>query len=199
MHGASPTPLAHWWEPEEWIPCRPQRGGGFQGHIYDIINRSLYTINTEDLRAKAQSIHRSFSRLDEAMKMKLKVPLERLNQAKRRMELVDRAIDLGIALESLFLQKEPSDIQLSLAFRLRAAWFLSRDDPDLRRQNFDLFRRLYQCRSSAMHQGTLDENIRGISTYEVLANGEVAAADAIAKIINLREFPDWDSLVLGMA
>ena len=41
------------------------------------------------------------------MKRKLKVPLERLNQAKRRMKLVDRAIDLGIALELLFLQEEP--------------------------------------------------------------------------------------------
>ena len=60
MRGASSTPLAHWWEPEEWIPCTPQRGGGFKGHMYDIINQSQFMINTEDLRAKAQLIHPSF-------------------------------------------------------------------------------------------------------------------------------------------
>ncbi len=94
MQGAAPTPLAHWWEPEEWIPCTPQSGGGFRGHIYDIINRAHFTINREELRAKAQSIHRSFARLSAAMKIKLKVPLERLNHARRRISRVDRAIDL---------------------------------------------------------------------------------------------------------
>jgi hypothetical protein len=88
IHGAAPTPVAHWWEPEEWIPCTPQRGRAFSGHMYDIINVSQLTINTDALRARAQSIHRSFAGLAEGMKRKLRVPLERLNQAKRRMELV---------------------------------------------------------------------------------------------------------------
>jgi len=126
------------------------------------------------------------------------VPLERLNQAKRSIELVDLAIDLGIALESLFLQEKCTDVQLALTFRLRAAWFLSGNDRDLRRENFDLFGRLYKWRSKAIHEGTLDEHVKGIPIPigEVLTRGE--AAQAMDKIIRLRKFPNWKCLVLGM-
>ena len=82
-------------------------GGGSNRRLYDIINLSLFTIDSGELRDKVQLIHSLFARLSGEMKRRLKVPLERLNQAKRRLKLVDRAIDLGIALESLFLQDDP--------------------------------------------------------------------------------------------
>jgi hypothetical protein len=97
------------------------------------------------------------------------------------------------------LQDARHDVQLALTFRLRAAWFLSGDDRELRKERFRLFNWLYDCRSKAVHQGRLDERVKDIPMPigEVLTNGEDLAAESIEKVMNLGGFPDWDDLIFG--
>ena len=192
-----PTPKLHWWDAEEWVPCSPPLGAGGGMPIYDVINRSSFNFDSQENREKAQEIHKLFTAISTSMRQRLKVPLERLNQAKRRVRVVDRAIDLGIALESLLLQEDSSG-QIALTFRLRAAWLLGDSNEGDRKANYDLFKLLYECRSKAVHKGELDDNIRGIPTVQVIDKGIQAAAKAIEIIMRQRSFPDWDSLILNI-
>lgn len=196
---SSLTPLVHWWQAEEGIPCTPNiRGSGYAQRLYDVINRTSFNLTSQEDKNRIQEIHKLFIQLSPAEKLKLKVPMERLNQAKRRVNNVDAAIDLGITLESLFLQGYPPYEQISLAFRLRAAWFLSKDTTE-REENYKLFKWLYKCRSLAVHLGKLEKQEEGIpiSIDEVIERGLQAAAKAIEIIIRQQQFPYWDKLILG--
>lgn len=60
--------------------------------------------------------------LSEERRMELRVPMQRLNSAMRRPSTVDSAIDLGIALESIFLRDTPDDRgELTFKLRVRAS------------------------------------------------------------------------------
>ncbi|WP_193098104.1 HEPN domain-containing protein [Burkholderia sp. Z1] len=131
------------------------------------------------------------------MKQKLRVPLQRLNEAVKHRENVDRALDLGIALESLLLNHQPSKEQLSLQFRIRGAWLLG-ESGQHRAELFDIFNKLYSYRSFAAHSGavapakTSEEEVK-----KTLEAGLRLCADAIRKVIDNGGFPAWDRLVVG--
>lgn len=192
-----PTPLLYWWDAEEWVPCSPPLGAGAGISVYDVINRSSFSLDSQEDRERAQEIHKLFTAIPASVKQRLKVPFERLNQAKRRARLVDKAIDLGIALESLFLQENTSD-QFALTFRLRAAWLLGNTNEEDRKENYNLFRLLYECRSKAVHKGKLDNKLHNEPTNQILERGIEAAAKAIEIIMRQQSFPDWDSLILNV-
>lgn len=135
--------------------------------------------------------------LSEDLKRKLRVPLHRLNEAVKHQNNVDRALDLGIALESLLLNHQPSKEQLSLQFRLRGAWLLG-ENGQHRAELFDAFNKLYSYRSFAAHSGavaptkTPEEEVK-----KTLEAGLSLCADAICKVIDSGGFPAWDRLVVG--
>ena len=64
---------------------------------------------------------------------------------------VDKMIDLGIALESLYLSGRKN---LSLKFRRRASWFLKKDEAD-RKALKKRFKKVYDLRCDAVHEGKL--------------------------------------------
>ncbi|CAE6971639.1 hypothetical protein R69608_07652 [Paraburkholderia nemoris] len=129
--------------------------------------------------------------------MKLKVPLHRLNEAVKHQNNVDRALDLGIALESLLLAHQPSKEQLSLQFRLRGAWLLGKNGQH-RAELFDTFNKLYSYRSFAAHSGavaptkTPEEEVK-----KTLEDGLALCAEAVCKIVEKGGFPEWNRLVVG--
>jgi hypothetical protein len=108
--------------------------------------------------------------------------------------LVDAAIDLGVAIDSLFLSERAADRgEQTLTLRLRAARFLGHD-PQSRRDLAKLFGTLYRVRSSAVHSGVIDPVIEHQATQALLARGYELTAWAIRKII-LEGEPDWDALL----
>ena len=119
----------------------------------------------------------------------LRIVLDRLNAAKRRASAVDRSIELGVAVEALFLRYSGED-QSELGFRLatRAAWFLGCSRAE-REQVFDCFRALYDARSRAVHNGELPNKVKGLDVGEVLSLGCDLLERAI--ITTLKE-PDRD-------
>jgi hypothetical protein len=130
----------------------------------------------------------------------LHVPLERLNSAMVQTRVVDRAIDLGIALEAL-LMHEPSTGQRSdnqeLRFKigLRGAW-LGGGTPEKRQACAVTLRKLYDLRSAAVHSGRITRGDT-MEHHHFLESGEDLCADLITKVLETGCWPDWDKLVVG--
>ena len=57
---------------------------------------------------------------------KLKIPIDRWIESKVNKDPVDKIIDLGIALESLYLSGTESKNEIRFRFSLHAAWHLGR-------------------------------------------------------------------------
>ena len=116
-------------------------------------------------------------------------------------------IDLGVALESLFLPKNKTD-QLSLSLRLRAAWFLGDDKTD-RKKLMKTFNKVYDWRSTGVHTGKLPKKTKNTPyTQEEITEFITNAQDLCQKsIVNiLKKYSDggkypgddfWNDLILG--
>ncbi|MBP5948277.1 MULTISPECIES: HEPN domain-containing protein [unclassified Pseudomonas] len=135
-----------------------------------------------------------FISLTEKDRTHLAVSLHRLNEAVRHRSEVDKALDLGIALESLLLSGKKEKEQLSLQFRLRGAWLLGQNGSH-RTELYRQFQELYDLRSMAAHTGTV--SLKKGSVSDVLSNGQRLCADAIKRIIENGGYPDWGALVVG--
>lgn len=128
----------------------------------------------------------------------LSVPIERWRSSVYPKESTDLAIDLGIALESLYLPKVEQE--LSFQMRLRGAWHL-RSSPVERREVLETFGALYKMRSSAVHDGRLKGKRymigqESLSEEDVLEAAKELCREALIKAICSGE-PDWEKLVLG--
>jgi len=189
-----PLQLAYWWEPEEWVPLAGMTGS-ISGHIHDVMHGPGRIFDETDME-KAKTIFRIISDIDDGLKTRLSIPLNRLNQSIRRMQSVDSAIELGIALEALFFDDGTKSSELSFKLRLRGAWLLGATH-EQRKEVMATLDELYDCRSAAIHSGKLD----GIKTHkpkdELLKEGYCLVAQAIESILRKGRFPDWNDLVLG--
>lgn len=156
-------------------------------------NRLLTEVELADLREVAQK----YLRLPPEVKQHLRVPIHRLNEAVKHQTSVDRALDLGIALESLLLAHQQSKDQLSLQFRLRGAWLLGRDAQH-RTELFETFNKLYMYRSYAAHSGSIaSKKTPEEEVMKTLSAGIHLCAQAIRKIIEDMRFPQWNRLLMG--
>lgn len=137
-----------------------------------------------------------YFKLNASQREKFDVPLHRLNEAVRHENPIDRAIDLGVALESLLLHGASEKSQLSLQLRLRGAWLLGENAASRKRIYFQL-RDLYECRSAATHSGRLTKKVKDNELAEAsLKEGLRLCADAIKALIFAKDF-QWEDLLLG--
>ncbi len=132
---------------------------------------------------------------------RLRVSLSRLNMAYRRRNPVDTALDLGIALESILASdRENRSDPIGHLVRVRGALFLGKN---LEEKNAisDLLRCLYDLRSRAAHDGTLDDETKfsgaKIFTSYLLQDGLSLCSRLLAKLIENGRFPEWKRLELG--
>lgn len=140
----------------------------------------------------------AYLHLDSDMRAKLRVPLDRLNAAMRRSDTVDRAIELGIALEALLGDNLGTLDSISSAVRIRGTW-LHGGSGEQRKDAYDLLRKIYNLRSAAVHQGRLkDRKKASESSEDVLWRGIELCASLIRSMIALRSWPCWDDLILGI-
>ncbi len=137
-----------------------------------------------------RNIHQGLSQ--QGMFEKLRVPIQRWRRSKAASNGVDLAIDLRIALESLFLDNG-NRAELSFRLALRAAWYLGAEG-DERTKIFEAIRDAYDIASKAVHTG------EGYD-YEIPVN--LAVAQDICRMSILRRIdeggkpPDWKRVVLG--
>ena len=125
---------------------------------------------------------------------KLRVPVQRWRRSKEAGNGVDLAIDLRVALESLFLG-DANNAELSFRLALRAAWYLDVEGHD-RVAVFDAFRAAYDIGSKAVHTGM---------GYGDRIPASLADAQDLCRLAILRRIgaggqtPDWKQVVLGNA
>ena len=158
---------------------------------------------------KAKCLYEKLANPHSEIAKKLQIPIDRWIKSKAEDNPVDKIIDLGIALEALYLPKNKTD-QLSLSLRLRAAWHLGKNKAH-RKELIDEFDAIYTLRSEAVHNGELSPKVKirkgnkakqgtSIPTSEFILRAQELCRDSIIKILEDGEFPDddyWKDLILG--
>ncbi|ELJ8549534.1 hypothetical protein SNE95_003392 [Vibrio cholerae] len=199
VKSATPVSVGAWVDLPESTPCKQLLGGGWSSPVIDVLSRSETSISQQDWN-QVSELYKKFVDLPQEIRDLLRVPIERINQARRRSNLADRAIDLGVACEALLLNDKTHKEQISFTLRLRAALFLGSDFED-RQKLLNFFSAFYSCRSQAAHTGKLDTKIkvsyRGrLDANTILSEGDEHLTHAIKNIIKLGRFPDWNELML---
>jgi hypothetical protein len=190
----APYELVTWLEPPEWAPIL---GNALSAPLHDgSISRSQWPSGAA---MQARELCERFSQLSPSHKALMRLRMQRLNSAMRRLNPVDAAIDLGITLESLFLDEDARD-ELSFQLRLRAARVLGQDDED-RARVFTLVKELYGVRSAAVHRGRIPttKRFRTGTIEDLLKAGFDLAAQAITTFLQKGEpqKDDWTKIILA--
>ena len=154
--------------------------------------RSSWVIQREDV-GRAEEVYGLYRGLDSATALRLRVPIGRWMRAKADEHLVDKFINLGTAMESLFLGDEGYNGELKFRLALRAGWYLAEDSRE-RRELVREFGRIYAARSRAVHTGKVSER-DGDPGF--VANSQDLCRRAIVKVMKAGQFPDWEELVVG--
>lgn len=137
-------------------------------------------------------MYRAFESFEPSEKDAMRISMSRFKGALSKANIVDRAIDLGIALEVILLHGIDSRDRGELRYRtsIRGTAFLG-GNKEKRLATFLTLRKAYDLRSKAVHSGTSkikdskeDEDVlgRSITTY----------AELVRKVIEHGSFPDWD-------
>lgn len=148
---------------------------------------------------EAKRIYDKFARFNSKEKQKLMIAVKRWIKSKTFQEDVDRMIDLGIALESLYLPRNNRE-QLTYQFRFHASKYLGENEAD-REDLLAEFKNIYGCRSAAVHSGTLKETVTikeiPIPISSFIERAQDYCRHSILKILKEGKFPDWDNLMLN--
>jgi len=133
----------------------------------------------------------------------IRISLDRLYQALSERNLVDKAIDLGIALEVLLLHGTGDNDRGELKYRssIRGAAFLGGNHQE-RMQTYNNLKTAYDLRSKAVHSGNLSskkkEKNKRETPHETLRKATDTCARLARELINRGSFPNWeDEYVIG--
>ena len=122
---------------------------------------------------------------------KLRVPIQRWRRSRAASNGVDLAIDLRVALESLFLDRG-NNAELSFRLALRAAWYLGAHKYE-RTQIFNVLREAYEIGSKAVHTG---EGYDDTIPVNLTMAQDICRAAILRRIGEEGNPPDWKKLVL---
>jgi hypothetical protein len=153
------------------------------------------TLTPADLD-RVRELYLLFKSLPQTAQQHLRVPIERLNRALRRIDVTNFAIELGIALEALLLNDLDDDRgELTFRLRLRGARLLGQTLEE-RVQISRALRDVYKLRSIAVHTGNIPVDAVSSPIDDVLKTGCRLAARAIEAMIR-QGSPDWDRITLS--
>ena len=182
-------------KPDEVFVVHGEHIGSTLIQISALRDRTSVQVDTEQV-AGAVSLYTSMKNLKEGEAQKLQIPITRWIKSKTRQPLVDTFIDLGIALESLYLDPGTGE-QQSFRLRLRAALFL-RESVNDREAVIKDVREIYGLRSKAVHEGAVNDSE---ATKSFKEKAEDLCRESIIKTVSYSqlngEFPQWSRLELG--
>ena len=127
---------------------------------------------------------------------KLRIPIDRWAKSMAETNPIDQIIDLGIALESLYVPDSQGEV--NLRFALHAAWHLGKNKTE-RQELRDEFRQIYVARSDVVHTGRLRGD-RAKSSFDKLrfvSRAQELCWQGITSVIETGEIPNWNDLVMG--
>lgn len=185
----APFVLASWLAPPPWAPMM---GSGYSMPFPEGKPRHRKWLQSYSL--EASELFQAFVALPDARKDLLRLVMQRLNSAMRRLSNVDSAIDLGIALESLFLDDMDEERgEMTFRLRFRASRFMGKSRAD-RVRLYKLVGDLYSARSSAIHSGRVSSTVQGRPTDEILEEGYRLTADTVKRLIITGQ-ADWTTVL----
>ncbi len=123
----------------------------------------------------------------------LSLAIHRLGLARSGGDPVNRAIDLGLALEVALMSNDPSSQEIGNKLGTRCAW-LTGASVEQRKEAFTTAGKLYTARSEAAHRGAITPKTQ--RAYNFAACNDLVRA-TLAKIVERGKFPDWRDLTLG--
>lgn len=175
-------------------------GGGFSWTRPDTIEVNPKTISKAELE-EAKSLYNELSDLPQQTKDALRVPIDRWTKSHIQRDPADTIIDLGIALESLYLSDSGPQSELGFRLALRASWHLGKDQAQ-RTSLMKDFTKIYQWRSRAVHAGNLDSKKDKVASDPAkrkafISRAQELCSQSIREIIKQGQPPHWNSLVLG--
>lgn len=147
-------------------------------------------IGTEARAAK--SVHEDFLKLGAESQAHLRIPMRKLNHCAAEHDPVEAAIDLRVALESLFLNDGGQD-GLNYRLALRAA-IVTGGDLDQRKDTNSKIKKVYGWCSTALHTG------RVASKFDRRQFDSVCSLvrDVLCQMIkNGMDRPDWKAVELN--
>lgn len=172
-------------------------GSGGGAPLHDVIGHRVTKI-TIDQADEINTVLSSLLTMPDKEKVRYSRVLSRLSQSKRREQIEDKILDLGIALEMALLDDNINNQQLLLTFRLRGSWLISADKNE-RLSIYRELRDIYKYRSQVAHSGVLcgndAEKINAVR--ESFPNFALIAERIVRKLI-CEERPDWTKLLLGI-
>ena len=153
---------------------------------------------------EAKCLYQNLVKLDSSVREKLQIPIDRWIKSKTSQTEVDKMIDLGIALEALYLSESDYNREIRHRFSLHAAWHLG-EKKEQRKALMKDFKAIYDWRSTVVHSGKLPEKGRGKKkkpyppeeVEKFITNAQDLCRDSILKILENGKFPDWNDLILG--
>jgi hypothetical protein len=194
ISGAAIRPLCLWIEPELSTPLAVvwTRLGSDASVIRG--NDSIDSSSEE----KITQCFTAFDKLGTNQKIRLRLPLDRLNKSRlNKYKPVDSAIDLGIALESLYAPIK-LDRKISLTIRERGAKWLG-GRPEQCEQTKTVLKSVYELRSLASHAGRFDTQDAKTKwrdfqeVFDTLNKGMNIVAESLIKVVFEGE-PNWEEL-----
>lgn len=191
--GAGIRLLHYWFEPPDWAPG----AASFNSFGIDSTAHALPVVLSADLVPRIQHCVSRFEGSDDSTRVRLRVPVDRLNRSYLAgLRSVDTAIELGVALESLYAPSKLSE-GIGFAVRTRAARFLG-GSVDARHKTTATLKNVYDLRSRAVHAGRFDaegapKKWRDPNlVMEVLQEGQRVVAQSLMKVIEEGE-PAWEN------
>ncbi len=179
------------------IPFGLFGGSGGGSSLYDVLGLSSTKFSNED-RDAIESLIEHYNKLSNSEKPRIQRILDRLSQAKRRTQIEDKILDLGIAMEMLLLEDNRKNDQLSLSFRLRGSWLLGAS-PANRVEIYGQLKEVYNHRSQVAHSGVLCKgNAAKIQNVQSAFPKYQSLAESLCRKIIECGSPDWDKVVLGV-
>ena len=184
----------HLHNPDEiFLLDRPHAGGH---RMYPNRQRQRRRVQATDEHVEeAVSIYEALNGLDEKTTQKLGVPIKRWIKSKTEQSLVDSFIDLGITLESLYLDSGTQELGFRL--RLRAALFME-EDVEKRESLMKEVGHIYGLRSRAVHHGVIERNEETL--ISITKAQDLCRESIIKTIFHTKEtgqLPNWSRMELG--
>ena len=170
-------------------------GSGYSEVEADHIFDELVPLRLPQLEI-IKTIYRGITELPTGTWEKLRIPIDRWAKSMAEENPIDQIIDLGIALESLYVPESQTEVSLRLA--LHAAWHLGENKTRRLKLRKD-FQLIYRARSDVVHTGKLrPKTVKSMSDVpKFVSRVQEFCRQGITKVIEAGEIPKWEDLIMG--
>ena len=152
---------------------------------------SRVIVSSDEQVQQSRQLYEKLLNLKPETAKRLEIPMNRIIESGSRPSNIDKIINLGIALECLYLPD--ADQELTFKLCTRGAWHLGHDNIS-RELLMKQFKAIYNLRSKAVHVGEFPKKVKDADS--LIGTAQQLCLQSIEKIME-HGFPKWDKLILG--